>query len=100
VFRRIEADQPQCVLEIGEALLGRRVHAKALPAPFGDRMQRGVLQKLRSAPLAPGMGCLSQLRAELFDESRLAEPRFPNRQLKLFRFNGESWELFGELMSD
>jgi ABC-type branched-subunit amino acid transport system substrate-binding protein len=25
---------------------------------------------------------------------------FPNRQLQLFRFNGESWELFGELMSD
>jgi branched-chain amino acid transport system substrate-binding protein len=25
---------------------------------------------------------------------------FPIRQLQLARFNGESWELFGELMSD
>jgi branched-chain amino acid transport system substrate-binding protein len=25
---------------------------------------------------------------------------FPNRQLQLFRFNGESWEQFGNLMSD
>ena len=24
----------------------------------------------------------------------------PRRQLQLARFNGESWELFGELMSD
>ena len=60
VFRRVEADQPQRVLEICEALLGRSIHTKALPAPFGDWMQRRVLQKLRSAPLAPGMRRLSQ----------------------------------------
>ena len=55
VFGRVETDEPQRVLEICEALLGRNIHTKALPAPFGDWMQRGVLQKLRSAPLAPGM---------------------------------------------
>ena len=35
-------------------------------------MQRRVLEKLRSAPLAPGMRCLSQLRMKLLDEQRLA----------------------------
>jgi hypothetical protein len=46
VFGGIEADQPQSVLEIGQALFGGQVRAEALPAPFGDRVERRVLQEL------------------------------------------------------
>jgi hypothetical protein len=77
VFRGVEADQPQCVLEICEALLGRSIHAKALPPPFGNRMKRGVLQKLRGAPFAPGMRRLREARMELLNEPGFAEARSP-----------------------
>ena len=83
MFGRVEADQPQRVLEVCEALLGRSIHTKALPAPFRDWMQRRVLQKLRSAPLAPGMRRLSQLRMELLDEPRLAEAGLADDQNEL-----------------
>ena len=44
----IETDQLQSVLEVGEALAGGSVSlAEALAAPFGDRVQRRILQQLR-----------------------------------------------------
>ena len=73
MFGWVEADQTQRAFEVGEALLGRRIRTKSQPPPFGDWMQRRVLQKLRGAPLGPGMRRLSQLRMELLDEPRLAE---------------------------
>jgi hypothetical protein len=43
----VEADEPKRVLEVGEAPVGRLINAKALAPPFGDRMQRRILQELR-----------------------------------------------------
>ena len=84
VFGRVETDQPQRVFEVCKSLFGRSIiHTKALPAPFGNRMKRGVLQKLRSAPLAPGVRRLSQMRTELVQEPRLAEPRFAHDEHEL-----------------
>ena len=57
--------------------------AKALPAPFGDWMQRRVLQKLRGAPFDPGVRRLSEPRVELLDEPRLAEAGLADDQHEL-----------------
>src|ERR1700733_1907476 len=73
MFGWVETGQTQRAFEVGEALLGWRIRTKTEPPPFGDWMERRVLQKLRGAPLAPGMRCLRQLRMELFDQPRLAE---------------------------
>ena len=43
----VEADQPQRVLEVGEALVSGSVGAaETLASPFGDRVQRRILQQL------------------------------------------------------
>ena len=61
ILRRVELDQRQRVLQVREALLGGHVGAaEALAAPFGDRMQRRVLQELRAAPFDPGVRRLAQ----------------------------------------
>src|ERR1700722_3071104 len=70
---RIEADQPQRVFEVGEALIGRSIQTKPLPAPFDDWMEWRVLQELRGAPFNPGMRRFRESRMELLDETRLAE---------------------------
>ena len=57
--------------------------AKALPAPFGDWVQRRVLQKLRGAPFDPGVRRLGELRVELLDEPRLAEAGLADDQHEL-----------------
>ena len=44
IFGWIQTDQPQCVFKVRETLLGGQVRAEALAAPFGDRVQRRVLQ--------------------------------------------------------
>src|SRR5271169_2728060 len=46
MFGWVEADQTQRVFEVGEALLGWRIRTKTEPPPFGDWMERRVLQKL------------------------------------------------------
>src|SRR6516165_7084678 len=46
-------------------------------------MQGGVLQELQCAPHGPGMGCFSDLGAELLDEPRLADARLADDQHKL-----------------
>jgi hypothetical protein len=47
IFRGVEADEPKRILEVGEAPVGRLIRAEALASPFGDRMQRRILQELR-----------------------------------------------------
>ena len=70
VFGRVEADQPQSVLEVGETpLVGRVGAAKTQSAPFGDRMQRRVLQELRGGPFDPGVRRLGEFCAELLDQA-------------------------------
>ena len=44
IFPWIQADQTQSVLEISQAQFGGQLRAEALPAPFGDRVQRRILQ--------------------------------------------------------
>jgi hypothetical protein len=39
IFRRVEADEPKRVLEIGEAPVGELIRAEALVSPVGDRVQ-------------------------------------------------------------
>ena len=73
----------QRIFEVGKALFGRRIRAEALAAPFGDWMQRRVLQELRGAPLDPGVRRLCEPRVELLDQSRFAEPRFAHDQHEL-----------------
>ena len=73
VFRVVEADQPQRVLKISEALLGRGLHTKSKTAPIGQGMQGRVLEQLRGAPFHPGVRRLSQLRMKLVQQPRLAQ---------------------------
>src|SRR5271157_3429667 len=73
MFGWVEADQTQSVFEVAEALFGRSIKAKPLPAPFGDWVERRVLQKLRGAPFDPGVRRFREPRVELLDETRLAE---------------------------
>ena len=62
--------RPQSVLEVGETpLVGRVGAAKAQSAPFGDRVQRRVLQELRGGPFDPGVRRLGEFCAELLDEA-------------------------------
>ena len=76
VFGRVETDQPQSVLEIGEFLpVGRVGAAVAQPSPFGERVKRRVLQELRGRPFDPGVRRLGELGAKLLDEARLADAR-------------------------
>ena len=56
ILRRVELDLRQRALEVGKAPLRRNIGtAETLAAPFGDRMERRVLQKLRAAPFDPGV---------------------------------------------
>ena len=74
VFRRVEPDQLQSVLKIGEAPFAVCVRAEPLTAPFGDRVQGRILQKLRRRPLDPGVRRLAEPVSKLFDQPRLADP--------------------------
>ena len=80
IFGRVEADQPQSVLEIGETLLvGRVGAAEAQPAPFGERVQGRVLQELRGGPFDPGVRRLGELCAELLDRGATCRCRARRR---------------------
>ena len=83
VFGWIQADQFQSVLEVGQALFGRQVCAEALAAPFGDRMQRSVLQQLRRRPLDPGVGRLSEAAVKLLHQPGLAQAGLADNQREL-----------------
>ena len=83
VFGWVEADQPQCVLEVGQALFGGQVRAESLAAPFGDRMQRRVLQQLRRRPLDPGVRRLAEAAVKLLHQPGLAQARLADDQREL-----------------
>ena len=83
IFVGVEADQAQRILEIGEAPVARLIRAEALAAPFGDRVQRRVLQELRRRPFDPGVRRLAERRAKLLDETRLADAGFADDQREL-----------------
>ena len=70
MFGGIEADQPQRVFEIGQALPGGRLSvAEALPSPFGDRVQGRVLQELGGRPFDPGVRRLAEAGSVLVTAS-------------------------------
>src|SRR5580704_7123618 len=83
MFGWVEAEQTQRVFEVGEALFGRRTHAKTLPAPFGDWVQWCVLQKLRGAPFDPGVRRFCEPRMELLEEPGFAQAGFAGDQREL-----------------
>ena len=47
IFTRVQADEPQSVLEIGQAAFGRLARSESLAAPFSDGVHRRILQQLR-----------------------------------------------------
>src|SRR6516164_9390385 len=72
------------MLQVRELLLRRYIGtAKALAAPFGNRMQRRVLQKLRATPFDPGVRGIAQPRMEFLNEPRLADPRLADDEHQL-----------------
>ena len=80
----VEPDRAERRLEFGEALFaGDFGAAEAGAAPFGDGMQRRVLQQLRGRPLDPGVRRLRQPGAELLDQPRFAEARLADDQREL-----------------
>ena len=78
MFGGFKPSKTNVSLQVGEALLSGSIQAIPLPAPFCDRVQRRVLQKLRGAPFDPGMRTFREPRVDLFDEPGLAETRFAN----------------------
>ncbi len=84
MFGGIETDQPQRVLEVGKALASGGVGAaETLAAPFGDRVQRRILQQLRRREFDPGVRRLAELQAKLLDEARLADAGLADNQREL-----------------
>ena len=83
VFGWVQADQFQSVLEVGQALFGRQVRAEAVPAPFGDRMQRRILQQLRRRPLDPGVQGLAQAAVKLLHQPGFARAGLASDQREL-----------------
>ena len=83
VFGWVEADQNQRILEVGQALVGGQVRAEAVPAPFGDRMQRRILQQLRRRPLDPGVRRLAKAGVKLLHQPGLAQARLADDQREL-----------------
>ena len=76
VLRRVELDLRQRAFQLGKPPLRRHVGAaETLAAPFGDRMQRRVLQKLRAAPLDPGVRRVGEPGVKFLDQARFTEPR-------------------------
>ena len=73
IFVGVEADEPKRVLEVSETPVGRLIRAEALSAPFGDRVQRRILQQLRGRQFDKGVRHLPKRRAKLLDEARLAD---------------------------
>ena len=85
IFGGVEADEPKRVLEVGEAPVGRLIRAEALAAPFGDRVQRRILQELRRRQFDKGVGRLAKRRAKLLHEARLADAGFADNERELAR---------------
>ncbi len=83
VFGWVQADQFQSVLEVGQALFGSQVRAEAVPAPFGDRMQRRILQQLRRRPLDPGVQGLAQAAVKLHHQPGFAQAGLASDQREL-----------------
>src|SRR5271166_6764373 len=84
VFRRIELDLREDRFELGEPLL-RRHFGTPEPdaAPFGNRVQRRILQELGRAQFDPRMRGLAKPGAKFFDESGLANSGLAADQHKL-----------------
>ena len=83
IFGWIQTDQTQSILKVGQALFGGQVHAEALAAPFGDRVQRRILQQLRRRPLDPGVRRLAQAAMKLLHQPGLAQTRLADDQRQL-----------------
>jgi hypothetical protein len=84
VFRGIELDLGKRVFQVRQPPFRRQVSAaEALPAPFSDWVQRRVLQKLRAAPLHPGVRGVGEPGVEFLNQARFAQARFADDQRQL-----------------
>ena len=84
ILRRVELDLRQRAFQVRKPPLRRHVGAaEPLAAPFGDRVQRRVLQKLRAAPFDPGVRRVAQPGVKFLDQARLAEARLADDQHQL-----------------
>ena len=84
ILHRIELDQRQCILQVREALLGGHVGtAETLAAPIGDRVQRRVLQKLRTTPFGPGVRRVAQSGMKFLDQAGFTQSRLADDQHQL-----------------
>jgi hypothetical protein len=73
ILRRVELDLRKRTLQLGKAPLGGHVGAaEPQAAPFGDRMQRRVLQKLRAAPFDPGVRRVGEPHMKFLDQAGFA----------------------------
>jgi hypothetical protein len=74
---RIELHLRERRFELGKARVRCDVAAsEPQPSPFGEGMERRVLQELRQRPFDPGVRGLAEPASKLFHEPRLAQPRF------------------------
>src|SRR5262249_55289513 len=84
ILRRIELDLRERAFQVGKPALRRNVGAaETLATPFGDRMQGGVLQKLRAAPFHPGMRRVGEPRMKFPDKARFSHARLADYQNQL-----------------
>ena len=61
----------------------KQVRSEPLAAPFGERVQRRVLQELRRRPFDKGVRRLAEPQAKLLDEARLADARLADDEREL-----------------
>src|SRR5262245_50873025 len=81
ILRRVELDLRQRALQLREASVRRHVGAaEPLATPFGDRMQRRVLQELRTAPFEPGMWRLAEPGMKFLDQAGFTQSRLAHNQ--------------------
>src|SRR5215470_11498276 len=84
IFRRIELDQRERVLQVCKPPLRRYVGAaETLATPFCHGVQRCVLQELQTTPLCPGMRRLAQPGMKFLDQARFTYSGLANNQHQL-----------------
>ena len=84
-FAKLEPRFFQPALELGQALGGTFVAtpAQALLEYLGHGVKRGILGELLAGAFDPQVRFISELRAELLDQARLADARLPHHQHQL-----------------
>ena len=84
IFGGLQADEPQSILEVGEASVSGFVSAEPRASPFGDWVQRRILQQLRRRPFDKGVRRLRRASKRNSSTRRdLPMPGSPTSERKL-----------------